>query len=66
MKKTFWLFILFCFSVPAAYPAELPVRQVVLYKHGIGYFVRAGQLGSGESAPLTSTEYSNTRDALRW
>ncbi|MBI4459389.1 MAG: DUF4139 domain-containing protein, partial [Acidobacteria bacterium] len=32
--------------------AELPVRQVVLYKHGVGYFQRAGQLGQGESARL--------------
>lgn len=32
--------------------AELPVRQVVLYKHGVGYFERAGQLRPGESARL--------------
>ena len=32
--------------------AELPVRTVVLYKHGVGYFQRAGQLGPGESAVL--------------
>ncbi len=32
--------------------AELPVRTVVLYKHGVGYFERAGQLGPGESAEL--------------
>src|SRR6266704_800815 len=32
--------------------ADLPVRQVVLYKHGVGYFERAGQLGPGESARL--------------
>ncbi len=64
MKKTFWFFILFCFSVPAAYPAELPVRQVVLYKHGIGYFVRAGQLGSGESAQL-DFKASEMNDVLK-
>ena len=28
--------------------AELPIRTVVLYKHGVGYFERAGQLGPGE------------------
>ena len=27
--------------------AELPVRTVVLYKHGVGYFERAGTLCSG-------------------
>ncbi|MBI3896170.1 MAG: hypothetical protein HY313_09590 [Acidobacteria bacterium] len=32
--------------------AELPVRQVVLYKHGVGYFQRSGQLGAGETARL--------------
>jgi hypothetical protein len=32
--------------------ADLPVRQVVLYKHGVGYFARAGQLAPGESARL--------------
>jgi hypothetical protein len=32
--------------------AELPVRTVVLYKHGVGYFERAGTLGAGESARL--------------
>jgi len=32
--------------------AELPVRTVVLYKHGVGYFEREGTLGPGESARL--------------
>lgn len=32
--------------------AELPVRTVVLYKHGVGYFERSGELGPGESARL--------------
>jgi len=35
-----------------ALPAELPVRTVVLYKHGVGYFERGGALGPGESARL--------------
>src|SRR6476620_11605620 len=39
-------------AVTAAAAADLPVRQVVLYKHGVGYFERAGQLGPGESARL--------------
>ena len=29
-----------------AFPADLPVKQVVLYKHGVGFFER-----SGRSAP---------------
>jgi hypothetical protein len=32
--------------------ADLPVKQVVLYKHGVGYFERSGTLGPGESARL--------------
>jgi hypothetical protein len=35
-----------------AHAAELPVRTVVLYKHGVGYFERSGTLGPGESARL--------------
>src|SRR5271157_1251267 len=35
-----------------AYSAELPVTQVVLYKHGVGFFERSGRLGAGESARL--------------
>jgi len=33
-------------------PAELPVKQVVLYKHGVGFFERSGKLAPGESARL--------------
>jgi hypothetical protein len=32
--------------------AQLPIKQVVLYKHGVGYFERAGKLAAGESARL--------------
>src|SRR5467141_3329805 len=39
-------------AVATAFAADLPVKQVVLYKHGVGYFERAGQLGPGESARL--------------
>jgi hypothetical protein len=35
--------------VPAA---DLPVKQVVLYKHGVGFFERSGKLAAGESARL--------------
>ena len=35
-----------------AFAADLPVRQVVLYKHGVGYFERAGELRPGEGARL--------------
>src|SRR5690242_4225437 len=35
-----------------AFPADLPVKQVVLYKHGVGFFEREGRLAAGESARL--------------
>lgn len=36
----------------AAFAADLPVTEVVLYKNGIGYFQRSGRLAGGESARL--------------
>ena len=36
----------------AALAADLPVKQVTLYKHGVGYFERAGKLAAGETARL--------------
>jgi hypothetical protein len=36
----------------AVMAADLPVKQVVLYKSGVGYFERAGRLAPGESAKL--------------
>src|SRR5262249_25465599 len=42
----------FVLSATLAWPAELPVKQVVLYKHGVGFFERSGRLGAGESARL--------------
>ena len=43
---------LFAVAAAAGWAADLPVRQVVLYKHGVGYFERSGRLGPGESARL--------------
>jgi hypothetical protein len=36
----------------AARAADLPVREVILYKHGVGYFERSGELKAGETARL--------------
>ncbi len=36
----------------AALAAELPVREVVLYKHGVAFFQRSGDLAAGETARL--------------
>jgi hypothetical protein len=35
-----------------AFAADLPIREVILYKHGVGYFERAGELKPGETAQL--------------
>src|SRR5256714_12967912 len=45
-------FLLLAITSAAAFCADLPVRQVVLYKHGVGFFERSGRLGAGESARL--------------
>ena len=63
MKLT--IFLLCSMMVAAALnAAELPVRQVVLYKHGIGYFRRSGQLGPRESVRL-SFKASEMNDVLK-
>ena len=35
-----------------ALAADLPIREVVLYKHGVAYFERAGDLKPGEIAQI--------------
>src|ERR1700757_404446 len=39
-------------SAGLSFPAELPVKEVILYKHGVGFFERAGRLAAGESTRL--------------
>ena len=39
-------------GVSCALAADLPVKEVVLYKHGVGFFERSGKLAAGESARL--------------
>lgn len=57
--------VLAVFAAAVLLPAaELPVREVVLYKHGVGYFERAGQLGPGESARL-DFKASEMNDVLK-
>jgi hypothetical protein len=38
-----------CFS---SFAADFPVKEVILYKHGVGYYTRAGELKPGETARL--------------
>ncbi len=51
-------------SAIMAQAADLPVKQVVLYKHGIGFFERSGTLGPGESARLDFNA-SDMNDVLK-
>src|SRR5580698_1683119 len=39
-------------TVAAVSAADLPIREVILYKHGVGFFERAGKLESGDTARL--------------
>src|SRR5579885_510866 len=45
----------FLLSVVGISAAELPIQEVVLYKHGVGFFKRSGRLKAGESARLDFT-----------
>jgi hypothetical protein len=38
--------------VSTALAADIPIREIILYKSGVGYFERAGTLSPGESARL--------------
>src|SRR5580658_9425231 len=51
-------------SAAIAQAADLPVKQVVLYKHGVGFFERSGTLGPGESARLDFNA-SDMNDVLK-
>ncbi len=61
MRRTFCCMIS---AVLMAGAAELPVTQVVLYKHGVGYFERSGTLGPGQSARL-DFDASEMNDVLK-
>ena len=47
-----------------AQAADLPVKRVVLYKNGVGYFERAGEVKSGETARL-EFKASEMNDVLK-
>ena len=36
----------------ASSAADLPIREVILYKHGVGFFERAGKLDAGDTARI--------------
>ncbi len=47
-----------------ALAADLPIREVILYKHGVGYFERTGELRPGETARL-DFKASDMNDVLK-
>jgi hypothetical protein len=63
MKRAFLSLFL---TAALALPAELPLKQVVLYKHGVGFFERSGKLLPGESARLDfdATEMNDVLKSL--
>src|ERR1017187_4764787 len=65
MKRVFVsLFLSALLGAIMAQAADLPVKQVILYKHGIGFFERSGTLGTGESAGLDFNA-SDMNDVLK-
>src|SRR5260370_20451544 len=61
-----WVRTLFLANVfwSAALAADLPVREVVLYKHGVAYFERSGELKPGDTARL-DFKASDMNDVLK-
>jgi hypothetical protein len=50
--------------VSTAMAADIPIREVILYKSGVGYFERGGTLAAGESARL-DFKASDMNDVLK-
>lgn len=62
MRPSIYLFAML--ATTTIFAADLPIKQVVLYKHGVGYFERSGQLGPKESARL-DFKASEMNDVLK-
>lgn len=41
-----------CFCIGTTFAADLPIREVILYKHGVGFFERDGKLEAGDTARI--------------
>ena len=56
----------FTIAISPLWAADLPVTQVVLYKNGVGYFERSGELRAGEAARLDfkATEMNDVLKSL--
>ncbi len=49
LRSALWLQLTL---IATALAADLPIREVILYKHGVAYFERAGDLKPGETAQI--------------
>ncbi len=58
------LFPLTAACMVTALAADIPIREVILYKSGVGYFERAGTLRPGDSASL-NFKASDMNDVLK-
>jgi len=58
------LFPLTAVCMATALAADIPIREVILYKSGVGYFERAGALSPGDSARL-DFKASDMNDVLK-
>ncbi|MGH9628950.1 MAG: DUF4139 domain-containing protein [Bryobacteraceae bacterium] len=56
--------VIFVLAAALGSAVELPVREVVLYKNGVGYFERTGDVPAGESARL-NFKASEMNDVLK-
>jgi hypothetical protein len=52
MRKTVVSPVLILTAAVVAAGADLPIREVILYKHGVGFFERAGKLEAGDTARI--------------
>jgi chaperonin cofactor prefoldin len=64
MRKQLVLLSLLLMLGNAIQAADLPIREVVLYKHGVGYFARSGALAAGDTAQL-AFKASEMNDVLK-
>ena len=57
-------FVSLAAMLSAAYAAEIPIKRIVLYKHGVGFFERDGTVAAGEQA-LLEFETADMNDVLK-
>jgi hypothetical protein len=66
LRKTFFTRLISTLLLPlfAANSAELPVREVILFKHGVGFFSRSGEVKGGDTVRL-DFKASDMNDVLK-